>query len=62
MQPGTLILICKQALESRGLHIVPWQRIQGFARGINVRSAVQDNVAFKLSFGATFALAAFAEF
>jgi hypothetical protein len=28
----------------------------------NVRSLVRDNVAFKLSFGLTFALAAFAEF
>jgi hypothetical protein len=29
---------------------------------VDVRSAVQNNVAFKLSFGATFALAAFARF
>ena len=50
-----------QALESRGLHIIPYNRLQRWFRNTNIRSAVQDNVAFKLSFGATFALASFAE-
>ena len=31
-------------------------------KGIDLRSAIEDNVAFKLSFGATFALASLAEF
>lgn len=51
-----------QAVESRGIHIVPYGMIQRYFKGFDARSAVQDNVAFKLAFGATFALAAFAEF
>ncbi|EKG15986.1 hypothetical protein MPH_06807 [Macrophomina phaseolina MS6] len=51
-----------QFLESRGIHIVPYKTIQKYAKSIDVRSALQDNVAFKLAFGSTFALAAFAEF
>lgn len=51
-----------QFLESRGIHIIPYKRIQKAFKSINVRSTLQDNVAFKLAFGTTFALAAFAEF
>ncbi|KAF2474328.1 uncharacterized protein BDR25DRAFT_301723 [Lindgomyces ingoldianus] len=51
-----------QFLESRGIHIIPYSYIQRRFDNTNVRSLVQDNVAFKLSFGITFALAAFAEF
>ncbi|KAL2355750.1 hypothetical protein BJ546DRAFT_971627 [Cryomyces antarcticus] len=51
-----------QFAESRGIHMVPYKSMQKYFTSIDLRSAVQDNVAFKLSFGATFALAAFAEF
>ena len=47
---------------SYGYNIVPTSRIQKYVKGIDLRSTVQDNVAFKLSFGATFMLAAFTEF
>ncbi|KAL1615565.1 hypothetical protein SLS56_011772 [Neofusicoccum ribis] len=57
-----LIILGTQFLESRGIHIVPYNRIQKYFKGIDVRSALQDNVAFKLSLGTTFTLAAFAEF
>ncbi|KAI9719008.1 MAG: hypothetical protein M1828_006384 [Chrysothrix sp. TS-e1954] len=56
-----LLIFGVQALESRGLHVVPYNSLQKWFGNINLRSAVQDNVAFKLSFGATFALASFAE-
>ncbi|KAE9963053.1 hypothetical protein BLS_009747 [Venturia inaequalis] len=59
---GLLIFGAQQALESRGIHLLPTQRIQGYVKGINVQSAIQDNVAFKLSFGITFALAGFGSF
>jgi hypothetical protein len=36
--------------------------LQKYVKGINLRSAINDNAAFKLSFGLTFALAAFGEF
>ncbi|PVI02737.1 hypothetical protein DM02DRAFT_612712 [Periconia macrospinosa] len=55
-------IVCVQFLESRGIHIIPYSYLQRRFKQTNVRSLVQDNVAFKLSFGATFALAAFAEF
>ncbi|KAH7348157.1 hypothetical protein BKA66DRAFT_477419 [Pyrenochaeta sp. MPI-SDFR-AT-0127] len=51
-----------QFVESRGIHIVPYSFLQRRFKSTNVRSLVRDNVAFKLSFGLTFALAAFAEF
>ena len=51
-----------QALESRGIHIIPYKRIQRYVKGVDLKSSLQNNVAFKLSFGATFALAAFAQF
>ena len=40
---------------------MPTQRIQQYVKGIDLRSAIEDNAAFKLSFGATFILAALAE-
>lgn len=49
-------------MESRGIHIIPYNRLQQYFTAVDLRSAVMDNVAFKLSFGATFALAAFAQF
>lgn len=52
----------QQAIESRGIHIIPYSFLQRRFKQTNVRSLVRDNVAFKLSFGLTFALAAFAEF
>ncbi|KAI8940893.1 hypothetical protein NX059_002153 [Plenodomus lindquistii] len=51
-----------QFVESRGIHIIPYSWFQRRFRSANVKSIVRDNVAFKLSFGLTFALAAFAEF
>ncbi|KAJ4302933.1 hypothetical protein N0V90_001824 [Kalmusia sp. IMI 367209] len=55
-------IVCVQFLENRGIHLIPYSFLQRRFKETNVRSLVQDNVAFKLSFGATFALAAFAEF
>ncbi|KAH9860202.1 hypothetical protein IAQ61_011986, partial [Plenodomus lingam] len=51
-----------QFVESRGIHIIPYSYLQRRFQSANVKSIVRDNVAFKLSFGLTFALAAFAEF
>lgn len=51
-----------QAIESRGIHIIPYSFLQRRLKSTNVKSLVRDNVAFKLSFGLTFALAAFTEF
>ncbi|USP75788.1 hypothetical protein yc1106_03062 [Curvularia clavata] len=51
-----------QFIESRGIHVIPYSFLQRRLKSMNVRSLVQDNVAFKLSFGLTFAMAAFAEF
>ena len=50
-----------QYLASMGIHVVPTKRLQRYAKGINVRSVLEDNVAFKASFGTTFLLAAFAK-
>ena len=56
------MLIFAQYLASHGYSIIPTTRIQRYVKGIDLRSAVEDNVAFKLSFGLTFALASLASF
>lgn len=58
-----LLIVGVQTLESYGLHIVPRKRLQRlFSDGVDIRGLVQDNVAFKISFGLMFALSGFAEF
>ncbi|KAI9689606.1 MAG: hypothetical protein M1822_010258 [Bathelium mastoideum] len=48
--------------ESRGWHIIPYSQLQRWFGGIDVRRAVRQDAALKLSFGVTFALAGFASF
>lgn len=57
-----LLIVGVQTAESYGIHLIPYRYLQGYAKSIDVRSAVQDNAAFKISFGMMFALSAFAEF
>ncbi|KAI9706825.1 MAG: hypothetical protein M1820_004796 [Bogoriella megaspora] len=57
-----LLVAGVQFVESRGIHIIPYQRLERWFKGIDVRTAVQDNVALKLSFGVTAALAGFGSF
>ena len=57
-----LLIAGVQTAESYGIHLIPYQRMQRYVKSIDMRSAVQDNVAFKISFGLMFALSAFAEF
>ena len=51
-----------QWAQSYGIHIIPYNRLQKYFASIDMRSAVEDNVAFKVSFGTTFAMAAFMDF
>jgi len=57
-----LVVIAVQVASRYGINVVPYQRLQKYFTSIDLRSAVQDNVAFKLSFGTTFAMAAFMQF
>lgn len=57
-----LLVVGVQTAEHYGIHLVPYSRLQGYVKGVDLRSAVQDNVAFKMSFGTLFALSAFADF
>jgi hypothetical protein len=52
----------RQWASSYGIHIIPYNRLQKYVTSIDLRSAVRENIAFKLSFGTTFALAAFMQF
>jgi len=54
-----LLVVGVQWASSYGISVIPYNRLQKYVTSIDLRSAVQDNVAFKLSFGTTFALAAF---
>ncbi|GAM86858.1 hypothetical protein ANO11243_048780 [Dothideomycetidae sp. 11243] len=57
-----LLVVGVQLLESRGIHLVPYGRLQKYFTSLDLRSLVQDNAAFKLSFGTTFAMVGFMEF
>lgn len=58
-KPSNILL---QWASSHGLDIVPTDRIQRYIKHVNLRSLVEENVAFKVSFGTTFAMAAFMRF
>jgi hypothetical protein len=49
-------------MAARGYNIIPTARLQQYVKSIDLCSVAEDNVAFKLSFGTTFMLAAFAKF
>ena len=55
-------IVVWQYAARKGYNIVPVDRVQRYVRGVNLRSAINDNVAFKISFGLMFALASFGEF
>ncbi|KAH8683269.1 hypothetical protein BGZ60DRAFT_467561 [Tricladium varicosporioides] len=57
-----LLVVGIQWASSYGINVIPYNRLQKYATSVDLRSAVQDNVAFKLSFGMTFAMAAFMRF
>ncbi|KAF7904285.1 hypothetical protein EAF00_001619 [Botryotinia globosa] len=57
-----LMVVGMQWASSHGLDIVPTDRIQRYIKHVNLRSLVEENVAFKVSFGTTFAMAAFMRF
>lgn len=57
-----LLVLGAQALESRGIHVVPWGILRRYYNETDLKSAILDNVAFKIAFGTTFALAGFAKF
>lgn len=38
------------------------ERVQKYVKGVNLRAAINDNAAFKISFGLMFALTALGEF
>lgn len=59
---GLLIVGVQYASSHLGINIIPYNRLQRYITSIDLRSAAQDNVAFKLSFGTTFAMAAFLQF
>ncbi|TVY44337.1 hypothetical protein LOCC1_G002268 [Lachnellula occidentalis] len=57
-----LLVVGVQWASSYGINVIPYNRLQRYFTSLDVRSAVQDNVAFKLSFGTTFAMASFMNF
>ncbi|TGO42167.1 hypothetical protein BHYA_0011g00010 [Botrytis hyacinthi] len=57
-----LMVVGIQWASSHGLDIVPTDRIQRYIKHVDLRSLMEENVAFKVSFGTTFAMAAFMRF
>jgi hypothetical protein len=47
---------------SYGINILPYSKLQRYITNLDLRSAIQDNAAFKLSFGTAFTAAAFMHF
>ncbi|KAK4548491.1 hypothetical protein LTR36_009401 [Oleoguttula mirabilis] len=57
-----LLVVGVQVAENYGIRLIPYQRLQRYVKNVDLRSAVQDNVAFKVSFGTMFALSGFSSF
>ena len=55
-------IVAWQLAARRGYNFIPVDRLQRYFTNINLRSAINDNLAFKISFGLMFALAAFGDF
>ncbi|KIW76148.1 hypothetical protein Z517_10893 [Fonsecaea pedrosoi CBS 271.37] len=55
-------IVVWQLAARRGYNIIPVERLQRYFKNIDLRSTVNDNLAFKISFGLMFALSAFGEF
>jgi len=59
LPPPPNLTIVLQVASSYGINVIPYHRLQKYVTSIDLHTAVQDNVAFKISFGTTFAMAAF---
>jgi hypothetical protein len=59
---GLAFLGLHTAEKQLGISIIPYNTIQKYVKGVDLRSAVQDNAALKVSFGVMFALSGFASF
>lgn len=57
-----LMIVGVQWAASHGIKLLPYDKLQRYVTSVNLRSALEDNIAFKLSFGMTFAMAAFMHF
>ncbi|KAK5077197.1 hypothetical protein LTS08_006113 [Lithohypha guttulata] len=55
-------VVAAQYAARRGYNIFPIERFQRYFRNTNLRSAINDNAAFKISFGLMFALTALGDF
>lgn len=55
-------IVAWQVAARKGYNFIPVEKVQRYFTNIDVRSAINDNLAFKISFGLMFALSAFGEF
>ncbi|KAL3486744.1 hypothetical protein BJX62DRAFT_16780 [Aspergillus germanicus] len=55
-------IIAVEWAASKGYNILPVHRLQKYVKSFNLEAAVSRHVPFKISFGATMTLAAFAQF
>ena len=59
---GLAFLGIHTAEKQLGISIIPYNTLQKYVTSVDLRSAVQDNAALKISFGVMFALSGFASF
>ncbi|CUS13230.1 unnamed protein product [Tuber aestivum] len=55
---GSLLLLV-EFLAMKGFHVVPYRRLSRWTKNIDLRDLVTRNMAFKVSFGAAFALSSY---
>ncbi|KIW16687.1 hypothetical protein PV08_03875 [Exophiala spinifera] len=55
-------IVLWQYAARKGYNFIPVERLQRYFKNIDLRSAINDNAAFKISFGLLFALTAFGDF
>jgi uncharacterized membrane protein (Fun14 family) len=59
---GLAFLGLHTAEKQLGISIIPYNTVQKYVTNVDLRSAVQDNAALKISFATMFALSGFASF
>ncbi|KAF8475662.1 hypothetical protein BDZ91DRAFT_778777 [Kalaharituber pfeilii] len=53
-----LLVFFVEFLAMRGIHIIPYERLERWLGGVDYKSAILDNIAFKIAFAAAFTVAA----
>ncbi|KAA8641856.1 uncharacterized protein ATNIH1004_010795 [Aspergillus tanneri] len=58
----SIVVVEEKWAAAKGFNVLPLEKLQRYVKGVDLQGMVSRQIPFKLSFGATMALAAFAQF